>query len=55
MRLGALFSGVVGLILATTLSPEALDSIGWRIAFVIGPEWLSGGMLMLERVFFYAV
>jgi MFS family permease len=36
MRLGAFSSGLIGLLLASNLSPAELDSYGWRLAFGIG-------------------
>jgi len=36
MRIGAMAGGLVGLGLASTMSPAALDAYGWRIAFGIG-------------------
>lgn len=36
MRIGVLASGLVGLVLASLLTPEQLDDFGWRIAFGIG-------------------
>lgn len=36
MRIGVLGSGLVGLVLASTLTPDQLDSYGWRVAFALG-------------------
>ena len=36
--------GLVGIILATTLPPEALDAYGWRIAFLLGAVTLPFGL-----------
>ena len=36
--------GLVGVILATTLSPDALDAYGWRIAFLLGAITLPFGL-----------
>ncbi len=50
MRMGALASGVVGLGLASTLSPAALDSIGWRIAFGIGAAIVPFAFFLRRRL-----
>ncbi|MBX4378458.1 MFS transporter, partial [Mycobacterium tuberculosis] len=34
--LAALFGALVGLLLSNVLAPSALESWGWRLAFVIG-------------------
>jgi MFS family permease len=43
-----LAAGLVGLLLATVLSPEALTQYGWRIAFLIGAAVVPFG-LMIRR------
>ena len=50
MRLGALASGVVGLSLASAMSPAALDAIGWRIAFGVGAAIVPFAFILRRRL-----
>jgi MFS family permease len=40
----AMVGGTVGLLLALNLSPEALDTYGWRVAFILGALTLPFGL-----------
>ncbi len=50
MRLGALASGLVGLGLASAMSPAALDAIGWRIAFGVGAAIVPFAFILRRRL-----
>lgn len=50
MRAGALLSGIVGLGLSSVMSPAALDSYGWRIAFAIGALIVPFAFLLRRRL-----
>lgn len=50
MRLGALASGLVGLGLASAMSPGALDAIGWRIAFGLGAAIVPFAFMLRRRL-----
>jgi MHS family citrate/tricarballylate:H+ symporter-like MFS transporter len=50
MRLGALASGLVGLALASAMSPAALDTIGWRIAFGVGAAIVPFAFALRRRL-----
>lgn len=50
MRTGALLSGLVGLSLASALTPAALDSYGWRVAFAIGGLIVPFAFLLRRRL-----
>ena len=50
MRLGALASGLVGLGLASAMSPATLDAIGWRIAFGIGAAIVPFAFILRRRL-----
>ena len=43
---GVLIAGVVGTILAATLSPDALSSWGWRVAFLLGAAVIPFGLIV---------
>lgn len=45
-----LIAGLVGLILASTLSPSELDQWGWRIGFLVGALILPFGILLRRRL-----
>ncbi len=48
--IAAAMGGLVGVILSRTLTPDALESIGWRIAFLIGAACLPFGLWMRTRL-----
>ena len=48
--IAAAMGGLVGVILSRTLTPDALESIGWRIAFLIGAACLPFGLWMRRRL-----
>lgn len=50
MRIGVLASGMVGLVLASMLSPEQLDAFGWRIAFGIGAGIVPLAFILRRRL-----
>lgn len=50
MRIGVLASGLVGLVLASLLTPEQLDGFGWRIAFGIGAAIVPLAFLLRRRL-----
>lgn len=43
-------AGVVGFVLAATLSAEALDAWGWRIAFALGAAIVPVGLMVRRRL-----
>lgn len=45
-EIAATAGALVGVILSKTMAPEALESIGWRIAFLIGAACLPLGLWM---------
>jgi MFS family permease len=45
-EIAATAGALVGVILSRTMAPEALDSYGWRIAFLIGAACLPFGLWM---------
>lgn len=50
MRIGVLVSGLVGLTLASVLTPAQLDSFGWRIAFAIGAGIVPLAFMLRRRL-----
>lgn len=50
MRMGVLASGLVGLVLASVLTPAQLDSFGWRIAFAIGAGIVPLAFILRRRL-----
>ncbi|MES2302170.1 MAG: MFS transporter [Pseudomonadota bacterium] len=50
MRIGVLASGLVGLALASTLTPAQLDAYGWRIAFGIGAGIVPLAFILRRRL-----
>lgn len=50
MRIGVLASGLVGLTLASVLTPAQLDSFGWRIAFAIGAGIVPLAFVLRRRL-----
>ena len=50
MRIGVLASGMVGLALASVLSPDQLDAFGWRIAFGIGAGIVPLAFILRRRL-----
>lgn len=50
MRLGALASGLIGLGLASSMSPAALDAFGWRIAFGVGAAIVPFAFILRRRL-----
>jgi MFS family permease len=49
-EIAATAGALVGVILSKTMAPEALDSYGWRIAFLIGVVCLPLGLWMRARL-----
>ncbi len=49
-EIAATIGAVVGLVLTSSLSPEALDAYGWRVAFLIGALTLPFGLWMRTRM-----
>jgi MFS family permease len=49
-QIAATAGALVGLILSATLSPEALQSYGWRIAFLLGALALPFGLWMRRNL-----
>jgi MFS family permease len=47
---GVMLAGIVGFCLANTLSPEALDQWGWRVAFLIGVSVVPVGLSLRRRL-----
>src|SRR5262249_36867234 len=45
-QIAATAGALVGVILSRTMSPDALDAYGWRIAFLIGAACLPFGLWM---------
>ncbi|NLR39451.1 MFS transporter [Novosphingobium sp. ERW19] len=50
MRIGVLGSGLVGLVLASVLTPAQLDAYGWRIAFAIGAGIVPLAFILRRRL-----
>lgn len=50
MRIGVLASGLVGLALASMLTPAQLDAYGWRIAFGIGAGIVPLAFILRRRL-----
>lgn len=50
MRIGVLASGLVGLVLASLLTPAQLDAFGWRIAFAIGAGIVPLAFVLRRRL-----
>ncbi|MGV3511050.1 MAG: MFS transporter [Novosphingobium sp.] len=50
MRIGVLCSGLVGLVLASVLTPAELDAYGWRIAFAIGAGIVPLAFILRRRL-----
>jgi len=50
MRIGVTVSGLVGLSIASVMSPSALDSLGWRLAFGIGAAIVPFAFVMRRRL-----
>lgn len=50
MRIGVLGSGMVGLVLASVLTPAQLDAFGWRIAFAIGAGIVPLAFILRRRL-----
>jgi MFS family permease len=50
MRIGAMAGGLVGLGLASAMSPAALDAYGWRIAFGIGAAIVPFAFILRRRL-----
>lgn len=50
MRIGVLCSGLVGLVLASVLTPAQLDAYGWRIAFAIGAGIVPLAFILRRRL-----
>lgn len=48
--LAALFGALVGLFLSNTLAPEALESWGWRVAFMLGILVIPVGLLIRRKL-----
>jgi MHS family citrate/tricarballylate:H+ symporter-like MFS transporter len=48
--IAATTGALVGVILSKTLTPDALETIGWRIAFLIGAACLPFGLWMRRRL-----
>ena len=48
--LAALFGALVGLLLSNVLAPSALESWGWRLAFVIGILVIPVGLIIRRRL-----
>ncbi|MBL6854602.1 MAG: MFS transporter [Alphaproteobacteria bacterium] len=46
----AMVGGTVGLLLALNLSPEALDTYGWRVAFTLGALTLPFGLYIRRQL-----
>src|SRR6201994_2229588 len=49
-EIAATAGALVGVILSRTMAPEALESYGWRIAFLIGASCLPFGLWMRRRL-----
>jgi MFS transporter, MHS family, citrate/tricarballylate:H+ symporter len=49
-EIAATAGALVGVILSKVMAPEALDSYGWRIAFLIGAACLPFGLWMRRRL-----
>jgi MFS transporter, MHS family, citrate/tricarballylate:H+ symporter len=49
-QIAATAGALVGVILSKTMAPEALESYGWRIAFLIGAACLPFGLWMRTRL-----
>ncbi|MBA4086504.1 MAG: hypothetical protein C0491_01725 [Novosphingobium sp.] len=50
MRIGVLGSGLVGLVLASVLTPAQLDAYGWRVAFAIGAGIVPLAFILRRRL-----
>lgn len=50
MRIGVLGSGLVGLVLASVLTPAQLDAYGWRVAFAIGAGIVPLAFILRQRL-----
>lgn len=50
MRIGVLASGMVGLVLASLLTPAQLDAYGWRIAFALGAAIVPLAFILRRRL-----
>lgn len=50
IRIGVLGSGMVGLVLASVLTPAQLDAFGWRIAFAIGAGIVPLAFILRRRL-----
>ena len=48
--LAALFGALVGLLLSNLLAPEALESWGWRVAFVLGILVIPVGLVIRRKL-----
>jgi len=48
--IAAIAGGLVGFVLSRTLRPEALDSYGWRIAFLLGAVTVPFGLWIRSRL-----